>query len=287
MDRLGANYDNAAAVLHVKYDDIEQPMSDILDHARLVLNDQQFGTVQRNVYDVLDKASQNGGVVNGEQFSNIKKTLDGLSGGSDSDVAEVGRDLREVMNNGLLTAAKASGNDQWTTILQKTNQQWRNMRTLEGAIDKTGGGDISPARVANIMAQKANRSVSIYGKGDTALSDLAKAANALIPDKVGNSGTATRLATLAVPAAIGGLGSALYNRDWKAAGLGVGAGVAAPYVAQRLLNAQTGKRAIDALGAFGRSPSIGGEIGGAIQKAPLAGLSALRPAQKKTDSEDQ
>ena len=65
----------------------------------------------------------------------------------------------------LLQHAQDTGNDGGCSpALKQTNQQWRNMRTIEGAIDREGNGMMSPAKVANIMAQKANRSVSVYGK---------------------------------------------------------------------------------------------------------------------------
>lgn len=275
--RLGNTYDDISSRTNVHYDHVEEPLSDILTNARLRLNDQQFGVVDRNVSDILNKASQNNGVINGEQFKNIKMTMDKLSGGGDSDVADIARDIRQTMNDGLLKSASEAGNIADVNLLKKTNQQWRNMRTIEGAIDKEGSGDISPARLATIMNQKANRSVSIYGQGDTALSDLAKASNELLTNHTPNSGTAARLAAQAVlPVALGTAGAAKEG-DWQGAAKGVAAGVLLPKIAQKMLNAQGLKKATSAVGSLSEKSSMPLFPGGAVQHAPLSSVLGFEP----------
>lgn len=280
MKRLGKAYDDVASRTQVHYDHVEEPLSDILNNSRLHLNDQQFATIQRNTDDILGKASQNGGVINGDQFSNIKKSLDKLASSGDSDIAEVGKDMRQAMNDGLLKSATEAGNTDDVALLKKTNQQWRNMRTIESAIDKQGGGDISPARLSNVMAQKANRSVSIYGKGDTTLSDLAQASNELLTNRTPNSGTTTRLAQQAVLPAIGaGIGAAKEG-DWKGVAAGAVAGAAVPKLAQKLLQAQRGTKAIDSLGSLLRPSELPALPGGALQHLPDAAIDAAQQATK-------
>ncbi len=277
MARLGNTYNDLYSRIQLPYDNVEEPLSGVLNDARITLDDNQFGKIQRVADDILNKASRNGGVIGGEQFQNIKSTLDTLSGGSDSDVGHYARDIREAMNDGLLSHAQQTGNDADVQLLQRTNQQWRNMRTIEGAIDKQGNYTVSPARVANILGQKANRSVSVYGKGDTTLADLAQAANNLLPNKTPNSGTFARLAaSSALPLAVGGA-EAVHSGDWKrGAELGVGA-YALPKLFQYGMNAQaplaTGMT--DMIGALGRSPTLGDLLSGALQKAPASSLFSL------------
>lgn len=278
--RLGNTYDDIASRTNVDYNHIEQPLSDVMDNARLRLNDAQFGTIQRNVDDIVQKASQNGGTITGDQFKNIKMTLDKLSGGGDSDVGDVARDIRETMNNGLLQTAAAKGNTDDVNLLKQTNQQYRNMKTIEGAIDKQGSGDISPARMTTIMGQKANRSVSIYGQGDTSLSDLAKASNELITNHTPNSGTPSRLMNLATLPAIGAVAGGAKEGDWKGVGEGAAVGIALPYLAQKALNAQGLTRATDVLGSLGAKSSMPVTAGGAVQHLPLSAIFGLRDAAK-------
>jgi hypothetical protein len=121
------------------------------------LNDQQFGVIQRNAEDIMSKAAANDGVISGKQFQNIKSTLDKLSGGADQQVGEIARDLRQTLHEGLLQHATDSGNEAAAAELRATNQQWRNMRTIEKAVDTTGNGMISPAKVASVMHQAPSR----------------------------------------------------------------------------------------------------------------------------------
>jgi hypothetical protein len=287
MTRMGNVYDDVASRVSIPYDKIETPLADVLNNARLTLNDSQFGTISRNADDILQKASQNGGVINGPQFQNIKKTLDTLSSGGDSDVASVARDLRQTMHDGLYQSAVDSGNTADAQALKQTNQQWRNMRTIEGAIDKQGEGDISPSRLANIMGQKANRSVSIYGQGDTSLSDLAQSANALLPQRTPNSGTVARAAAqFAIPAAIGAGYEGLKEGDWQGAAKGAAAGILAPKAIQMALNSQgVAGRAATALGALAKSPTLPASIGGVVQHLPLSSLLSLKQRQDSENSQ--
>jgi len=293
--RMGNVYDDIASRTNLPYDQLEVPLANIETESRKVLNDSQFGIVRRNLDDIMSKASQNGGNINGEQFSNIKKTLDGLSGGSDSDVANVARDLRQVMNDGLLQAAQASGNSADVKLLKQTNQQWGNMRKIEGAIDTEGSGDISPSKLANIFGQKANRYISVYGQGDTSLSDLAQAGKALLPSKTPNSGTPARaLAQLAVsgaPAAALGTYEGFKSGDWKTGAKYAAGAYLLPKAIQAGLNSQGAAGSV--LGGVGRVANapvmLSTLLGGAAQHAPTSSLQALqdrmyRPAKPEDQS---
>lgn len=278
MQRLSNTYDDILTRVNVNYDDVEEPLERLLNTARTSLNDSQFGIVQRNVEDVMNKASQNGGVLSGEQFQNVKKTLDSIAKGSDSDVASFARDMRSVMNDGLYQSAINSGNTADASLLRQTNQQWRNMRTIENGISNDTKGNISPGLVANSLSNKANRSVSIYGQGDTALSDLADAANELLPNKVPNSGTPMRLAAqAALPLAAGGI-EAVHSGDWKKGAELAALGYALPKAIQLGINSQDaiGKGAANAVAGFARSPELPTLAGGALQHLPLSALFGIQ-----------
>jgi len=252
-DRLSGIYDDVFSRLGVNYSDIESSLEHTLTSARMVLDDSQFGKIQRVVDDVLGKATETSptqGRITGSQFQNIKQTLDRISNGSDQSVGEFARDLREDLHEGLLTAAHASGNDLDVKALQNANRQWRNMRTIEKAISKDTSANISPLTLANAAASggRANKNWFYYG-GDAAnqdLIDLAKSGRYLLPEKVPNSGTALRLVgQLGLQSAIGGIAGGLGGGewDWKHAAEGAVGGVVAPKVIQKGLNSQ---------GAFGK-----------------------------------
>lgn len=274
--RIGNIYDDVASRVSIPYDQIEPQLSGIEIEARKVLNDSQFSTVQRNLEDIMQKASDNGGTIAGPQFQNIKKTLDKLSSGSDSDVGNVARDLRQTMNDGLLQSANASGNSMDVAALKTANQQWGNMRKIEGVIDREGNGDISPAKLANVFGQKANRYTSVYGQGDTSLSDLAQAGKSLLPNKTPNSGTASRIAAqLVLPTALGGA-EALHSGDWKKAAGAALAGYALPKLLQGGLNAQggAGRYLADSVGTLSRPSTLNSMLSAGVQKVPFAALAS-------------
>jgi len=293
MKRLGAVYDDISSRVNIPYDTVEAKLADIENQSRLTLDDQQFGKVQRNLNDILQKASQNGGVIDGAQFANIKHTLDKISGSADTDVGEVARDIRETLHDGLLQSAAASGNQADVTALKTANQQWGNMRKIEGAIAKDGSGQIRPASLANTMYQKGNRYISIYGRGDTSLADLADAGNALLPNKTPNSGTPSRiLAQIAAPAALGAGIEGIREGNWQGAAKGAVAGVAIPYAAQYALNSQgqVAGRAMNAAAALGSRTNLPQLAGGTLQKSPwatLLGLEAGLDKSKKGQSATQ
>jgi hypothetical protein len=286
MTRMGKAYDDIATRNSMKYDHIEGPLNDILNSSAMNLNDSQHAILQKNADDILKKAALNDGTLSGDQFANVKKNLDALSASGDSDVASAGRDMRQALNDALLKTAQETGNTADVEALKATNQQWRNMRNIEGAIDKTGEGDISPARLAGVMSQVKNRSNSIYGKGDTALADLAHAGNNLLPNKTPNSGTPTRLLQQAILPAIGAGYEKLKGGDWQDIAKGAAVGVAIPKAAQLMLNSQRGKVAIDALRAL-REPSNMSALSGAVlQHLPQSGLETAQQAtERKQGSE--
>ena len=75
--------------------------------------------------------------------------------------------------------------------LALARKQYRALKQIEPAIDARG--DISPLKLINSMMQKKNRNQALYGAGDQSLMDLARAAKTVLPDSLGNSGTAERL----------------------------------------------------------------------------------------------
>ena len=76
----------------------------------------------------------------------------------------------------------------------------------------------SVPKLINSLSSKANRSQALYGNGDQQLMNLARAAKQVIPDTLGNSGTAER----ALPAA--GVMETLASGEPIRAGLKLAAG---------------------------------------------------------------
>lgn len=76
------------------------------------------------------------------------------------------------------------------TQMREVRRVVRATKQVEPAIGPDG--IVSPAKLYSQVNRKANRPQSLYGRGDQRLVDLARAGKDVLPEKLGNSGTATR-----------------------------------------------------------------------------------------------
>jgi len=234
-ENIGKIYDDVASKVNIRADDkFLNNLSAIDDEAKNILNDQQYSIIDKNIKNIINKASIEGNQLNASQYQNIKKTLDRLSSSSDTDVAGYARDLRDVLNKGLSDSAEATGNKELVTSLKEANKRWGNMRKIEDVALKNAEGDISPSLLYNSLTTKAKRN-AFYAE-DNELSKLAAAGKIVLPEKLPNSGTIARgLAQAAVPAAAGAA-YGLYQGDYVDALKGAAFGIAAPKLAQAAIN---------------------------------------------------
>ena len=282
-NNIGKIYDDVASKVNIKVDDkFLTGLSAIDDEAKHILNDSQYSILSKNVNNILTKASENGGQLNSSQYQNVKKTLDKLSGSSDTDVASYARELRDLMNKGLSDSAEAAGQTDLVDKLKLANKQWGNMRKIENVVDFSTG-DVSPSLLYNHLKTKSNRN-AFYAE-DSKLADLAAAGKAILPSKTPNSGTVARLAAQAAPAAVGSGLYGLYEGDLGGAAKGAAIGYALPKVAQSMINNPAAARYMAE--GLPRGPirnllELPRQIG--VQKYPQAGFNAylqsLPPEQK-------
>jgi hypothetical protein len=175
----------------------------------------------------------NDGKISGQVAYGIKKDLDRIASSSDSGLAYHARQLRST----LMDAINGSLSQEDSQAFGQARMQFGNMKKIEGTIDRLGNGDISPSKLANVMAQKANRGTSIYGKGEQDLADLAHAGNMLLPDRNQNSGTTSRFITSTIlPGLVAGGAEGAYSGDPEKAATAALAGAALPKAAQKLMN---------------------------------------------------
>jgi hypothetical protein len=234
-ENIGKIYDDVASKVNIRADDkFLNNLSAIDDEAKNILNDQQYSIIDKNIKNILNKASIEGNQLNASQYQNIKKTLDRLSGSSDTDVAGYARDLRDVLNKGLSDSAEATVNKELVSSLKDANKRWGNMRKIEDVAIKNEYGDVSPSLLYNSLTTKLKRN-AFYAE-DNELAKLAAAGKIVLPEKLPNSGTIARgLAQAAVPAAAGAA-YGLYQGDYVDALKGAAFGIAAPKLAQAAIN---------------------------------------------------
>jgi hypothetical protein len=233
QQRLGGIMDQVAERNPIKYDGtLEVKLANISSNARKELEDSQFGVIKNQLDEVLNKAATNGEAIDGKAYQNIKQQLDRISMGSDQSKGHYARQIREALDEALERSAK--GDD--FAAIKDARKMYRRMKQIEPAIANDGSGDISAAKLANSLGTKKNAAQSKYGKGDRELVRLAQAGKAVLPEKVGNSGTTARAAAhfLAPGALAAGASFANDHDPTKALEYGL-AGVAAPYAARTAL----------------------------------------------------
>lgn len=185
--RLGGEFDKVLKNTTVNADNaLMNDLSSMLSNARNEMTDQQFGVITRQVDNLLNKV-QPGDTIAADAAYNIKKGLDRLGKSNDSTLAYYARDLR----NSLMDAMSRSMPDQGASFAQ-TRKQWANLMELQKLVPAGAEGDISAARLANARNVKTAE-----------LSDLRDIAAQFLKPRVGDSGTAQRLATLgSIPSAV-------------------------------------------------------------------------------------
>lgn len=234
--RLGSNYDAIASRNSIHLDDtLQGNLNAIRNEAEQTLVDpNQFKAVDRQIQNILNKAEEQGGGLHGEQYQSIKKVLDKMSKGKDTDVAHYANELKDSLLDGLTRTTEKFGNKEDVALLKATNRQYGNMKKIEDVALKSPEGDISPSMLYNSLTTKGKR-YSFY-QDDPQLAKLASAGKIVLPEKLPNSGTLARgLAQAAVPAAAGAAYGA-YQGDWEKALEGGLLGVAAPKAAQAAIN---------------------------------------------------
>lgn len=167
-------------------------LADVEHTAARQLPASDIAPITQNINDILENASQNNSTLDGTFVQKLNSNLGALS--HNSSTAPIASDLQDVVNDAVHRYATPGDAE----LLNGARQQYRALKQIEPAIDPATG-NISVPKLMTSLNSKAfgARNQTLYGKGDQSLIDLAKAAKAVIPDNLGNSGTAERALPLA------------------------------------------------------------------------------------------
>lgn len=247
-NRLGNVYDELYGKYGAKISgQVYKDLRGILDDAMVTLPDQEKVIVQRIYEDIINKASANRSVLNGNQYQAQKRILDRLIA-QNSNVSHYASDIKDTLLSGLKNSIK---NSEDIALLKKTNTQYGNMKKIEDVVLKNEQGNISPSLLSNSLATKSKRN-ALYAE-DRELANLARAGKDILQSKTPNSGTMARMAAQAAPALVGGAVYGLSQGDLKSAAEGATLGFAAPKLAQLAL----------------KNPTIANYLERGIQNQPL------------------
>lgn len=146
--------------------------------------------LETNLDDIEANAQANGGKLDGTFVQKVRSNIIALR--SNPGTAPLAGDLQDALDGAVQRTAQATGNQADVAALAKARGQYRALKQIEPAIDASTG-DISPNKLMNSLSIKSNRPQALYGSGDQSLMDLARAARQVLPDRLGNSGTAERM----------------------------------------------------------------------------------------------
>lgn len=199
-------------------------------------------TVRPVVQSYLRDIAQSGRQMSGEAYQQARSQLSSQANSmanSDPFTARVLKQIRDTLDNAAEKSLPEAKKGAWKEL----NNQYRNYKVLQKAGSRVSQdsleGLISPSALMSAV-ETANKTKSQAGYGD--LYGLARAGRSVLADTVPNSGTAQRaLAQQLLTAGAGGsaLGTGTYwaTQDPAAAiGVGLGGAIAAPKLAQYLLN---------------------------------------------------
>lgn len=205
---VGAAYDRATAGVRVPLDPQFNADMRGVAQARNMLPDDygaRFDVVGQNRVAPIVNAGEMTGDAYQQAFRGLKASRSSAAGAAPGFEQEYRDALTKAMD-AMTAQMERGGGDQVVTGLRNADQAYRGAKTLERAVraarNGTGSGEIqtfTPAQLNTASTQAANK----YG-GGRQMAELIDAGQSTLPSTVPDSGTGRRLATLALPTALGG-----------------------------------------------------------------------------------
>jgi hypothetical protein len=176
-------------------------LSNALSKAQRVLADDSKLAPLKNALSTLGTAVSNpanGGRIPGRTYQTVRQDLQAIAG--DPQLAPYASEIRSALDGNFSRTAQNPDN---AKLFGEANTEWGRLSAITKATDARG--NVSPGALWNaIKAGNVGAKVAKLGKGDQELPDLARAGRAIIPDTVGDSGTAQRSAAGVLPGLLAG-----------------------------------------------------------------------------------
>lgn len=192
-DSVTRNYNAAHAGLHVNIDSaLVNDINSIGAAARRnPVVESRFDKMLEHIKASSEPTPQ-GPRISAKNAEEIRHELGNIEGSADSNIKSVARDIKDALD----AATGRSATPAQLAALKGARGQYHFMRQIEDAIDSKSGA-ISPKKLLNVINRKRNKNEAVYGKGDQSLADLARAGAEVLPEAVGDSGTASRTMDIA------------------------------------------------------------------------------------------
>lgn len=127
-------------------------------------------------------------VIPGEAAEATRAALGKVSLGDNGVLKDFAGEMKNLLDDAFTRHATP---DQ-AARMTKVRRRYARQRQIEDAAAGSVDGLISPLKLKQVLATKRNRSEYVYGKHDQDLAELTRAAAQVIPERLGNSGTASR-----------------------------------------------------------------------------------------------
>ena len=195
LTRAGKDFEGALSGKNIKFSQKDiNSLADIAAQAKRKVSSNLADVVQFNVNDVLDNLSQfkvgNGGLrtVPGEKLASVRSQiladLPNIESGARQQVAKIIDKIDEVVGTHL--------SPEEVKQLSNARLQWRNFRTIEPLLEKSGDGTINPTQLMQKVASSKYIKASRKVVGEDDLVDLARIGKQFMAKK-GGSDTAEKL----------------------------------------------------------------------------------------------
>jgi hypothetical protein len=181
--------DDAAARGTTLDDTLNTGLGVYADNLNATIPKSEQGPLLKNIADLRAAAQANGGVIPGTVLQKVRTNIGTMM--NNPAIGDSADDLRELLDDAVQRTTPAA--DQAALALSR--QQYRALKQIEPAVNASTS-DISPKALMSSLSTKANRTQTLYGKGNQDLVQLAKDARAVMPDPLANSGTPERFAPI-------------------------------------------------------------------------------------------
>ncbi len=263
---IGKKFDDVLGgrTLQINENHIQKIMA-IIDDAEGAISGDKVKALKKTIGSFIEDLGEDG-TISGEKIGDIRSVLTKKIKRADPGVKEYLGDLMD-----LVIDISTDGNPEARALLREARYQYKNLKTIEPLIAKGASeGNIRPALLKNrVITNWGAKNVATGKAGD--LGDLARVGD-LIKGKIGDSGTAERLAAYYALTAAPGAAIGAYKTEGdfgaKLGGAALGAaatvGAAKGYQAYNRSPALV-KRALRP-DSVGKLPPTAGSSGGYLSK---------------------
>ncbi len=198
-NKLSDKYETLLPKMTGKLDDeLQSKLSNVYDMVQSGLPEQEQKVFQSTMDRVLGSRVSPNGSITGQSLKEIESELGGAAkdflNSSDAYQSQLGRAFKEVQSS--LRDMLSRQNPDYAKELASINKGYANFKRVQKAASSvaTNEGVFSPAQLQNaVKVLDKSKDKGSFAKGAALMQDLSSAAKEVLPQKLNDSGTASRL----------------------------------------------------------------------------------------------